>query len=60
MRMKADTDKREAALAESSMKSIEAAAQKAYEKDLAAQQASASANGDWVRMIHVPSCCMIV
>ncbi|CAL5221235.1 g3388 [Coccomyxa viridis] len=48
MRIKADTDKKEAALAEASMQSIEAAARKAYEKDLAAQQACAQANGDWV------------
>ena len=50
MRMKADTDKKEAALAVSSMQTIEAAAKKAYEKDLAAQQASARANGDWVSL----------
>ena len=48
MRIKADTDKKEAALAEASMHSIEAAARKAYEKDLVAQQACARANGDWV------------
>ena len=36
MRIKADTDKKDAALAEASMQSIEAAAKKAYEKDLAA------------------------
>ena len=35
MRIKAETDKKEAALAEASMKSIESAARKAYEKDLA-------------------------
>lgn len=50
MRIKADTDKKDAALAEASMQSIEAAAKKAYEKDLAAQQACASANGDWVSL----------
>ena len=48
MRIKAETDKKEAALAEASMKSIESAARKAYEKDLAAQKANATANGDWV------------
>ena len=50
MRLKADTDKKDAALAEASMQSIEAAARKAYEKDLAAQQACARANGDWVSL----------
>jgi hypothetical protein len=55
MRIKAETDKKEAALAESSMKSIESAARKAYEKDLAAQQANASANGDWVRPPTIPA-----
>ena len=48
MRIKAETDKKEAALAEATLKSIESAARKAYEKDLAAQQANASANGNWV------------
>ena len=52
MRIKADTDKKEAALAEASMQSIEAAAKKAYEKDLAAQQACARANGDWVSLVQ--------
>ena len=55
MRIKAETDKKEAALAEASMKSIESAARKAYEKDLAAQQANASANGDWVRPPITPA-----
>ncbi len=56
MRIKADTDKKDAALAEASMQSIEAAARKAYEKDLAAQQASASANGDWVSLSPAYPC----
>ena len=56
MRVKADTDKKEAALAEASMQSIEAAARKAYEKDLAAQQASATANGSWVSLSVLSHC----
>ena len=56
MRVKADTDKKEAALAEASMQSIEAAARKAYEKDLAAQQASATANGNWVSLSDLSHC----
>ncbi len=64
MRIKADTDKKEAALAEASMQSIEAAARKAYEKDLAAQQACAQANGDWVSLLPpwsrncLQACCL--
>ena len=56
MRVKADTDRKEAALAEASMQSIEAAARKAYEKDLAAQQASATANGNWVSLSVLSHC----
>ena len=48
MRHKADSDKKEAALADRTMQSIEAQAKKQYEQDVAAAQASASGIGDWV------------
>ncbi len=53
MRQKADSDKKEAALAEATMSSIEAAAKRQYEKDLAAAQAVAKSHGDWVRLIEL-------
>jgi hypothetical protein len=49
MRQKADSEKKEAALAEKTMSSIEAAAKKQYEKDIAEAQAVAKSHGDWVR-----------
>ena len=49
MRHKADSDKKEEALASRTMASIEEQARQQYEKDLAAAQASASSIGDWVR-----------
>ena len=56
MRHKADSDKKEAALADRTMQSIEAQAKKQYEQDVAAAQASASGIGDWVcSPPHVPS-----
>lgn len=48
MRHKADSDKKEAALADKTMQSIEAKAKKQYEQDMAAAEASASGIGDWV------------
>ncbi|CAL8468419.1 g7959 [Coccomyxa elongata] len=48
MRQKADSDKKEAVLADKTMSSIEAAAKKQYEKDLAAAKAVASSHGEWV------------
>lgn len=50
MRQRADTDKKEAVLAEATMSKIEAAAQKQYQKDLAAAQAVTSSHGDWVSL----------
>lgn len=50
MRQKADSDKKEAALAEATMSSIEAAAKRQYEKDLAAADAVAKSHGEWVSL----------
>ncbi len=51
MRQRADTDKKEAVLAEATMSAIEAAAQRQYKKDLAAAEAVKSSHGDWVRLL---------
>ena len=63
MRHKADSDKKEAALADRTMHSIEEQAKKQYEKDLADAQAAASSIGDWVRLqsgMHVHKHCPLL
>ena len=60
MRHKADSEKKEEALASRTMASIEEQAQKQYEKDLEDAEASASSIGDWVRDLAIKSSLSVV